>query len=55
MKRFKQTTINIFIIAALSIIMVSCGVFSNKKKICIPCRSMNIQTFAIDENGSLKG
>jgi hypothetical protein len=54
MKKFKQTTINIFIIAALSIIMVSCGVFSSKKKICIPCKSSSIKTFAIDENNNLK-
>jgi len=55
MKRFKQTTINIFIIAALSFIMVSCGVFGSKKKICIPCKSASIQTYSIDENVNLKG
>jgi len=54
MKRIKQTTINILIIAILSTLMVSCGVFNSKKKVCIPCRSSSFQVYSIDENSVLK-
>ena len=54
MNRIKRRMINVLVIVALSIIMVGCGVFSSKKKVCIPCSSTSIKVFTVDGNSILK-